>query len=172
MNWFGLAGGRRMRANDARHAPPLHRIAEVMQEEDVSLRTAARRFNMSQAEVSAELNGTTDLTLSALHRWQTLLNVPVADLLREPDQTLSPHVKFRTGLMKAMRTVRSIQEHMESEPIQILAKQLARQLTELMPELTHTSGWPVVGQRRTLDELGVIAQRQYSDELFNHPSRE
>ena len=36
---------------------------------------------------------------------------------------------------------------------------LRDQLVELMPELEGVSGWPSVGQRRTMEELGVAAER-------------
>jgi hypothetical protein len=43
-----------------------------------------------------------------------------------------------------------------------LAERLIDQLLDVMPELAGISGWPSVGQRRTLDELGRIAEQPYS----------
>ena len=40
------------------------------------------------------------------------------------------------------------------------------QLVELMPELEGVSAWHAVGQRRTLDEVGRVAERRMPDHLF------
>jgi hypothetical protein len=170
-NWTSMVGSRRI--------PPagelsrvLHRIAEVMEQECLSPRAAAMRMNLTAAQVRAEAHPSCDLSLSALYRWQTVLNVPVADMLREPDARLSPQVQFRGGLLKAMRTVRSLQDSAESEPIRALALQLAQQLTELMPELQQVSPWPTYGQRRRLDDYGAIVEKQISDDFFESATGE
>jgi hypothetical protein len=43
---------------------------------------------------------------------------------------------------------------------------LEEQLVELMPELKDVSPWHSVGQRRTQDELGRIADHPYPDSYF------
>lgn len=164
-NGTGMVGSRRI-------PPPveqnrrLHRIAEVMEQECLSPRAAAMRMNLTTSQVRAESHPSCDMTLSVLYRWQSVLNVPVADMLREPDARLSPQVQFRGNLLKAMRTVRSIQDRAESEPIRILVMHLAQQLTELMPELTQVAPWPTYGQRRRLDDYGAIVEKQISDDFF------
>ena len=61
-----------------------------MEQEHMSERAAALRMNMTVAQIRAEVQPSCDLSLSALYRWQAALNVPVADMLREPDMRLSP----------------------------------------------------------------------------------
>jgi hypothetical protein len=39
-------------------------------------------------------------------------------------------------------------------------------LVEMMPELKEVGAWHSVGQRRTLDEMGRIVERAYSEEVF------
>ena len=109
------------------------------------------------------------MRLSALYRWQRILEVPLTDLLGEPDRALSPQVRLRTGLLKTMRTVRTIQERAQDQGIQTLAARLAEQLTEMMPELQTVPSWPAAGQRRTLDELGAVVDNQISDLFFIAP---
>ena len=50
------------------------------------------------------------MLLSDLHRWQQALAVPIAELLGEPEGELSPPVRLRPRLLRAMKTVRSIQQ--------------------------------------------------------------
>ena len=66
-----------------------------------------------------------------------------------------------------MRTVRSILERTHCDAIQTLGKQLAQQLMELMPELQHVSAWPTYGQRRRMDEMGAIVEKQIPDDFFS-----
>jgi hypothetical protein len=48
-----------------------------------------------------------------------------------------------------------------------LAQTLVEQLVEMMPELEQVNPWHAVGQRRSLDELGRAAERQFSDDYFH-----
>jgi hypothetical protein len=66
-------------------------------------------------------------------------------------------------MVKAMKTARSLLETAPAGPVRRMAENLVEQLTELMPELKEVSGWHTVGQRRSLDELGRIAEQPISD---------
>jgi hypothetical protein len=149
--------------------PRLNCIAEVIEREHLSPRSLAQRLDMTVSEVLASAMPTNDLTLSELYRWQVVLQVPIAELLVELDMKLSAPVHFRCQLLKAMRTVRSIQESAKEKPIQVMALRLAKQLLEMMPELKHVSAWPSVGQRRTLNDFGAITERMVPDQLFHNP---
>lgn len=164
---LSIAGSRR-RVAGSPLGRPLHRIAQVMQQEGVAMRTAARRMNVSPKQARAESEPTCDLTLSDLHRWQAALSVPLADLLREPEVALSPAVAWRSQLVKAMRTVRSIQLLVDDEPVQSLTVTLIQQLIEMMPELTEVAPWPLKGRPRASDELGAIAEKQLPDSFFDN----
>jgi hypothetical protein len=168
-NHVNISGGRRMRRSVRLAGPALHRIGEVMEQEGVSPRSAARQMNVPQAQIYEESHPSCDLRLSALYRWQKILEVPLSDLLNEPERTLSPQVRLRSSLLKAMRTVRTIQERSQEDATQTLAAQLADQLTEMMPELETVPSWPAVGQRRTLDEMGAVVENQMSDLFFTAP---
>ncbi|MEM9659430.1 MAG: hypothetical protein AAF961_13815 [Planctomycetota bacterium] len=141
----------------------LHRIADVMRQENMTIRNAATRMKVTQSRVKREMSPNQDLTITDLMRWQKMLKVPLADLIAEPTDELSPQVQLRGGLLKAMRTVRTIQEATSDPREAKLAERLAQQLTALMPELCHAAAWPSVGQRRTLDEEGAISQHPMPD---------
>lgn len=144
----------------------LHRIAAVRRQQGIALRGLARQLRTSVRDLEAEEEETTDLRLSRLYWWQSVLEVPLSELLVESNSPLSTPVLERARLVRIMKTVAAIAEKAESSSIKRLAQTLASQLVEMMPELEGVSPWHTVGQRRTLDELGRIAERPYSDEIW------
>lgn len=145
---------------------PLHRIAEIRHQQGVSLRTVARRMNVTVQRARQQEQAETDLSLAELYRWQQALEVPVSDLLVDLDAPLSAPVLQRSRLLKLMKTVLAIREAAEDESIGLMAQALADQLVEIMPELRDVNPWHTVGQRRTLDELGRIAMETVPDTVF------
>jgi transcriptional regulator with XRE-family HTH domain len=144
----------------------LHCIAAVRQQQGISLRGLARQLRKSVAELEAEEDEATDLRLSRVYWWQRVLEVPIAELLIDSNSPLSAPVLERARLVRIMKTVAAIAEKSEGTSIKRLAQTLAEQLVELMPELEGVSPWHTVGQRRTLDELGRIAERPYSEDIW------
>ncbi len=140
---------------------PLHRLASVRKDQGVSLTRAAKRLEIDIAEARRQERATTDLLLSQLYRWRTVLEVPVGDLVIEPDEIPSNPIKSRSQLIRMMKTVRAILENTKEEGIGILAKQLVDLLIELMPELKSISAWPNVGQARDYREPGQAALRRF-----------
>ena len=75
--------------------PKLHRIRTVRMQQEVSMRTAARRSGVDVRTLRRQEQETADLTLSDLHRWQEALDVPIAELVEEPGAHLSKSVMER-----------------------------------------------------------------------------
>lgn len=149
----------------------LHRIQEVRRLQGMSLRTAARQLDTDVRSIRAQEQATTDLKLSDLYRWQQALEVPVAELLVEADEPLSRPVRERSSLLKVMKTARAIVELAHPGPARRMAENLVEQLVEIMPELAEVSAWHSVGQRRSLDDMGRIAEQPIGDPcLFHHDS--
>ena len=145
----------------------LHRIATVCQQQGVSDRRVAQRLGISVAEVRYQQHELTDLKLTDVYRWQSVLEVPVADLLVEPDLSLSMPIQARARLLRLMKTVRAISETVDSVTVRRLAEGIADQLVEIMPELAEVGAWHSVGQRRGPEELGRIIERQLPEDMFN-----
>jgi transcriptional regulator with XRE-family HTH domain len=141
-------------------APPktetvrLQRLSEVRRREDLSRREVARRLRISVQEVEAQEQPCADMLLSELYRWEKALGVPVSELVNEISGEFSPPVRLRIQLLRAMKTIRSLQESAQQASVQRLAQTLVEQLLAIMPELKDTVAWPAVGQRRRQDELG------------------
>ncbi|TWT99934.1 hypothetical protein Pla108_08780 [Botrimarina colliarenosi] len=135
-----------------------HRVAEVRQQQGVSVRSAARRMGVSMELVRREERPDTDLTLSQLARWQKALEVPLIDLLVDNDAPLSEPVLKRAKWLRLMKTVKALEELKATPAATRMAQMLEQQVLEVMPELQDVGAWHSVGQRRTQDELGRIAE--------------
>ena len=148
----------------------MHRVRTVRLQQGVSLRSAARQTGTDIRQLRLQEQETTDLRLSDLHKWQKALDVPLTELMVEPDEPLSRPVMERARMIRLMKTVLAIKEEASEEAnpdrIQRMAEMLGEQLTEVMPELEHVSAWHTFGQRRSLDEQGVVTQRQLNDDLL------
>lgn len=143
-----------------------HRIREVRLQQGVSLRTAARHMQSDIRTARQEEEETTDLNLSQLYQWQKVLDVPVTELLAESEDSLSRPIQERARMVRVMKTAQAILEKAPSAPIKRMAQMLVEQLTEVMPELETVSPWHSVGQRRSLEDLGRIAEQTVSMDSF------
>jgi len=118
-------------------------------------------------EVRHQEDAHSDLRISELLQWQHILDVPLSDLLVDSGSPLSAPVRKRANLLRVMKTAKAIQESAHNVSVKRLAKMLVEQLVEMMPELAEVSAWHSIGQRRTQDEVGRIAERPVPDNLFN-----
>ena len=135
-----------------------HRLADAMQCEGVSPRAMALRLGIPLGELNRRMHPGFDPTLSEIYDWGAALGVPIGDLLDEPNESLSESVRRRAELIRVMRTVETLHQKFADSPQQLLTRQLKDDLIEMMPELAHVSTWPSVGQRRTMDEYGALAE--------------
>jgi transcriptional regulator with XRE-family HTH domain len=141
---------------------PLHRIQEVRLQQGMSLRTASRHLGLDVRTIRAQEQASSDLRLSDMYRWQSALEVPVQELLVESDEPLSRPVMERARMVRLMKTAAALLEDASTPNTKLMAQNLIEQLVEIMPELKEVGPWHSVGQRRTLDEVGRIAQQPIS----------
>lgn len=139
----------------------LNRLREVREQQGITLRTVSRRTGMTVRQLRQEEDPSSNLTLTALYRWQRALETPVAELLVEPDAALSPVVGQRAKLLRVMKTALSIREGSRDQPTRRLAAMLCQQLLEVMPELADQNAWPSTGSRRGPSEMGRIAENPF-----------
>jgi transcriptional regulator with XRE-family HTH domain len=145
---------------------PLHRVKTVRLQQGVSMRTAARHTGTDVRQLRLQEQETTDLRISDLHKWQVVLDVPISELLVEPEASLSRPILERSRLVRLMKTIAAISERAQSVRIQRMAETAAEQLVEIMPELKEVSPWHDYGQRRSLSEYGRVAEHQICDDLL------
>jgi len=149
----------------------LHRIAQVRQQQGVTLRNVARRMGIEMGVVRRQEQADCDLRLSDLHRWQEVLEVPVAELLVEADGQLSGPVLERSRMVKLMKTAAAIRERTAGTPVGRMVEMLVSQILEIMPELADVTPWHTVGQRRTLDDVGRTARYTMPEDMFRRPNQ-
>jgi hypothetical protein len=150
-------------------ARQLNRICAVREQQGISLRTIARGRRVPLRQVQHEENPHSDLHLSTIYDWQHYLEVPVADLLVESEDSLSRPVMERARMLKIMKTIATIRERAEDhedDDVKQLGQTLFDQAVEMMPELIDVLPWQRVGQRRTLSEFGRAAEHQVPDDFF------
>lgn len=133
-----------------------HRIKEVRRQQGCSVRRAAQMLKCDAATVRHEEEETTDLPLSRLQQWQKVLDVPLADLLVESEESLSAPVMERARMIRLMKTALAIEERVANPQVKRLALTLVQQLKEVMPELEGVTPWNSVGQRRPQQFHGRI----------------
>ena len=144
------------------------RINTVRKQQGVSLRKVARHLHTDVRTLRHEEEETTDLTISRLYEWQQVLEVPISELLIDSEAPLSSPVQDRARLVRIMKTVGAILEKTKDPSVRRRAQTLSDMLVEMMPELKDVGAWHSVGQRRTLDEMGRIVERSYSEEVFRN----
>jgi transcriptional regulator with XRE-family HTH domain len=139
---------------------PLHRLQAVRKAECISRRNLARKLKTSVAQVLEQEEPGSDMTLSTLYQWQRALGVPVAELLVEQDDDeLSQPILKRSRMLRLMKTAQSIEEMATQPRVRRMTQNLIEQLIEIMPELQDVGPWPLVGQRRSLSDLGRAVER-------------
>jgi len=144
-----------------------HRLADVRQQQGVTLRNIARRLGIDMATVRQQEQPDSDLRISELLQWQEVLEVPIAELLVEGDGQLSGPVLERSRMVKLMKTAAAIREQTDGTATHRLANMLIGQILEIMPELQDVTPWHTAGQRRTLDDVGRAARCPVSEEVFH-----
>ena len=150
----------------------MHRIRTVRMQQEVSMRTAARRSGVDVRTLRRQERETTDLRLSDLHNWQKALDVTIAELVEEPGAHLSKSVMERAKMVRLMKTAVQMLEKAENEGMKCIAQVMVDQLIDMMPELEGVSAWHEFGQRRSLDEYGQAAERCHSHDSLMQSCRD
>ena len=142
-----------------------HRLRAVRQEQGLSLRRVAQMLGCDIEVVRREEEGHAELTLSRLYQWQSVLEVPIADLLVDSGAPLSTPVLQRARLLKLMKSVAAILQRTRDAGTRRLAEGMSQQLKEIMPELDGVTPWHAVSDRRPVGRLGRVVQQVYSFDL-------
>jgi transcriptional regulator with XRE-family HTH domain len=154
--------------NHLKSAPALHRLGEARLQEDISRVSVARQLGITVQAVARQERSTTDLPLSMLHKWAKVLGLPVSELVKEPDGSLSAPLLLRARLVQVMKSAMTILKRARNPQTKQLAQTLVDQLIEIMPELRGVSPLRAEGKRRSLDELGVIGEQSFSIESLRN----
>ena len=160
----------RRKPSAAKKSRQLQQVGEARRRQGLSIRCVAQRLGLTVGEIRAKEEANADMLLSELYRWQSVLDVPLEELLADPDDELSPRVLMRARMLRVMKTARALRAQARTEAEHRLAKLLISQLIEIMPELKEVAAWPAVGHRRTADEIGRIGERPIPDDFMHEAS--
>ena len=148
----------------------LQKLSSARRRQGLSIRCVAQRLGRTVSEVRAQEDEGADILVSDLYRWQAALEVPLEELLEEPEDSLSTVVSVRAQLLKVMKTAMAMRRQARSESERRLARLLTEQLLEIMPELKEVSAWPAVGHRRRADEVGRIGENPIAEDWLYEAS--
>jgi transcriptional regulator with XRE-family HTH domain len=112
----------------------LHRLASARKSRNLTRRAIARKLGTSVEDVRIQ-EESTDLPISTLNKWAAALDLPVTELVVEPDEW-----QHRTHLPKSraarlMRMAAKLRDRSRRRSIQRLAQTFVDQLTEILPAL-------------------------------------
>jgi transcriptional regulator with XRE-family HTH domain len=137
----------RTHPHDSSSQPLWHQLRAVRRRENVTVRTMAKRLGVTVPEVKRQEQASLDITLSILTAWARALEIPAAELLGQVRPGLAPDLAMRANLIRAMKTIRAIQERAQDSAIQPLADSLVQEMLEQYPELDDVKPWPRYGTR-------------------------
>jgi transcriptional regulator with XRE-family HTH domain len=145
---------------------PLHRIGSARRNQGLSLRAVASRMNTTVADVRSQESDDADLQLSTLYRWCEVLQVPIEELLVEPNETFSTPILKRVQMIQLLKTAMNISETTRNDGVRRLVKMLIDQMTEVMPELAQLRTRLPAPDKSAERPPGRIALEPLPDSLF------
>ena len=83
------------------------------------------------------MEGSVDLPISVLCRWASVLEVPVSELVVEPDECLAPAHLARSQATRLMKLAAKLRDRSRRRNIQRLAQTFVNQLAEILPALAE-----------------------------------
>jgi transcriptional regulator with XRE-family HTH domain len=112
----------------------LHRLAAARCERGMSWFDVARRIGITAEEVRLQ-EESADLPISTLNLWAAALNVPVTDLIVEPEEWLHATHLAKSQAERLLRLAAKLRDGSRRRSIQRLAQTFLDQLTEMQPAL-------------------------------------
>jgi transcriptional regulator with XRE-family HTH domain len=169
-NGVGVVNGANEASREAREptkeqTKPLHRLQEIRNQQDISIRSLSRRMNVTASEVRMQEEPDFDLRLSTLYRWQQALGVPAAELLVEAGDGLSAPIQLRARLLRMMKTIATILDQPQSDRTTNLIANLKNDILEVMPEVENVDRWHGSSSDRSGD-IAAAVLRQIDDAFF------
>ena len=116
-----------------------HHIAQVRQQQCLSLQTVAREMQTDLRTARFEEREGTDIPLSRLYQWQRALNVPVTELLNLAQCSLT--TTDVEPLEQMVHLAKTMVDEAVDQKQQEQAGRLWQMLVEFSELMTHTTRW-------------------------------
>jgi transcriptional regulator with XRE-family HTH domain len=118
----------------------LHRLAAARRESGMSWFDIARRIGITAEEVRLQ-EESVDLSISTLNLWAAALDVPVTDLIVEPEEWLHATHLAKSQAERLLQLAAKLRDGSRRRSIQRLAQTFLDQLAEMQPALgRHVNG--------------------------------
>jgi len=115
----------------------LHRLAAVRREKGICRYELAEKLGLSVEEVRLQEQAANP-SVGTLNQWATALNVPVTELVVEPDEWQDSTHLAKAKAERMLRVAATLRDHSRRRSIQRLAQTFVDQLTEILPALNPT----------------------------------
>jgi len=126
----------------------LHRLAAVRRAKGIPRRVLAERLGITIQELR-EKEESADLSISTLCHWASKLEVPITELVVEPDESLAPTHLSQSQGVRLMKVAAKLRDRSRRRSIQRLAQTFVEQLTEILPTLEQLAQQSHRQPRRT-----------------------
>jgi len=116
----------------------MHRLAEVRRAKGMPCRVLAERLGISVQELRVK-EESADVPISTLCYWASVLDVPITELVVEPDKSFAPTRLPRLKAARLMEVAAKLRDRSRRASIQRLAQTFVEQLTEILPDLEQVA---------------------------------
>jgi len=114
----------------------LHRLAAVRRAKGIPRRVLAQRLGITVEELRLK-EESADLSISTLSDLASKLDVPITELVVEPDECLAPTHLAQSKATHMMKVAAKLRDCSRRRSIQRLAQTFVDQLTEIIPSLAE-----------------------------------
>jgi transcriptional regulator with XRE-family HTH domain len=144
----------------------LHRLAAARQARGLSCFEIARRLGTTVEKVRLQEEAA-DLSISTLNAWAAALNVPVTDLVVEPDEWLQETNLAKPQAERLLRLAVELRDRSRRRSVQRLAQTFVDQLSEINPALNSGGNGNGNGHRHRQTLIGLANGRRTNGKHTN-----
>ena len=116
----------------------MHRLAAIRREKGMPRRVLAQRLGITVAELRLK-EASADVPISTLCRWAAALEVPITDLVVEPEESATLTRLPPVLAARLMKVAAKLRDRSRRRGIQRLAQTFVEQLTEILPGLEQVA---------------------------------
>jgi transcriptional regulator with XRE-family HTH domain len=116
----------------------LHRLTAVRRAKGMPRRELAQRLGISVQELRAK-EESADLSIGTLCQWASILDVPITELVVEPDECMAPTRLPPASATRLMKVAAKLRDRTRRRSIQRLAQTFVEQLAEFFPNLEQAT---------------------------------
>jgi transcriptional regulator with XRE-family HTH domain len=142
----------------------LHRLSAIRRAKGITRRKMAERLGISVDELRRK-EESADISISTLYDWAAKLDVPITELVVEPDECLAPTGLAHSQAARLMKAAARLRDRSRRRSIQRLAQTFVEQLAEILPALEQL-GQKNYCRSRSPSQSATAGPRPLPDHFF------